>query len=103
MKAEAVPPDVKQSPWRPKLCAVCQYNKWPCSLCKSRLGVNVAWAAKYLGFTDWAQSNPSNNRDREYILNAAVKAHNSKGALPVTTQYWMQLAKHVLMQDAAAR
>lgn len=102
MKADVSPVEIKSSDLRPKLCTVCEYCKWPCALCKRRLGVTEEWAAKFLGFTSWREVNPSNKKDREYMLNAAIKAHNEDarkkgGWLTPTTNYWLQLAKHVLL------
>lgn len=97
-----VPLNVDDAYLRPKLCAVCQYSEWPCPICKSRLGITEDWAAKFLGFTDWRGTCPSNKRDREYLINAAIKTwgHEFRPPLILGTvrPYWMKIAKQELMR-----
>lgn len=91
------PPHPSKAIHRPYLCKRCRYNTWPCKECKDRLGVTPEWAAKFLGFTSWHEVNPTNKKDREYILNAAIKTWHSRGEVPYSGQYWLLLAKNMLM------
>ncbi len=56
-----------------------------------------------MGFADWKGTAPTSKRDREYIVNAAIKAHNENAKrrqdfIDSFTMYWFILARHMLTQ-----
>jgi hypothetical protein len=67
------------------------------------MGISPEWAAKYLGFQDWKATAPSNKRDREWLVNAAIKAQKEdarKKTQVITGEglWWMAQAKKELLR-----
>lgn len=92
---------IKPEPHR--ICGVCQLQEDPCSKCRSRMGINPEWAAKYLGFTAWKETAPNSKKDREYLINAAIKtakadAARKGGFIGGEDLWWMAQAKKELLR-----
>jgi len=92
---------IKPEPHR--ICGLCQLRDDPCDTCRKKMGINPEWAAKYLGFTAWREMAPNSKRDREYLVNAAIKTAKAKAALAGTfiggeDLWWMAQAKKELLR-----
>jgi hypothetical protein len=84
---------------RPALCLACRYAEWPCASCKLKFNINPQWAAEFLGFVkDWRSVAPNSKRDREWLVNAAIKVKNSRGGWKSPGgQWWIKNAKRELL------
>lgn len=87
---------------RPRLCRVCRLSSHPCYGCRVEFGIHPAWAAYYLGLVGWPNQMPTNKKDREFIINAAIKSvkdhYNSRKLhLSGDSLWWQKVAKQELM------